>query len=44
MRETKINKERGKLLLNLKKAMESNCAAEKGLEKILLRKNKQCEF
>ena len=31
MRETKINKERGKLLLNLKKAMEFDCTAEKGL-------------
>ena len=32
MRETKINKQRGgELLLNLKKAMESNCTAEKGL-------------
>ena len=31
MRETKINKERGELLLNLKKAMESNFIAEKGL-------------
>ena len=34
MRETKINKERDELLLNLKKAMEYNCAAEKGLYEI----------
>ena len=44
MRETEINKERGELLANLKKAVEFNCAAEKGLKKKLLRKNKQCEF
>ena len=31
MSETKINKKRGELLLNVKKAMESNCTAEKGL-------------
>ena len=31
MRETEINKEKGKLLLNLKKAMKSNCTAEEGL-------------
>ena len=29
MREAKINKERGELLLNVKKAMESNCTAKK---------------
>ena len=31
MRETEINKEKSELLLNLEKAMESNCTAEKGL-------------
>ena len=31
MREAKINKERGELLLNVKQAMQSNCIAEKGL-------------
>ena len=31
MREIEINKKKGELLLNLKKAIESNCTAEKGL-------------
>ena len=28
MRKTEINEEKGELLLNLKKAMESNCKAK----------------
>ena len=30
-REIEINNKKGELLLNLKKAMESNCTAKKGL-------------